>query len=497
MKIFNMKIELHSIVRDLIKNIFIIFMAALIGLMGVYIVTRNIYTPEYTSTATVVVNAKNSSTGSYSLFSVSVEMTEIISKVLVEPIMKEKAIELIGVDSFDGELTANVHKGTNFINLSVTSDSPQNSYILLDAVLKAYPEISDSVFENVVISVLSTPKVPSAPSNSISTGNRLLIAGICAGIIAAFVVVLSIMRDTVKDEYDFKEKIDSKLLGIVPHEKKIFSIKERLQKKNKALLIHNNAFISLKFIENYHKIAAKIEHIHRSNGAKVFVVTSVAENEGKSTTASNIAISLADRGHSVVLIDVDCKKPALYKIFNKKFSEQSEFGYLMNGKLKSQDFVFKKYKQSSLYLALNTSPYENYGEWIETGKLANVVDTLKNQVDYVILDSAPLSADAYVTDIAKIADQTVIVVRTDMAYTVDINDTIATINEVGGTIAGCVLNDVYPDFKIAVFTGTDESGYYYGKGYGRYGKYGKYEKYGRYSNYYLNDYSEEDENDED
>ncbi len=492
MKIFGIKIELFSIIRDLLKNAVIIIMAALIGLMGVFIASRSVYSPEYTANATVVVNAKNSTTGSYSLFSISVEMTDVISRVLVEPSIKNKACEILNVDSFDGTLSAAVNTGTNFITLSVTSDSPQKSYELLNAVIETYPQVSDSVFENVVITVISMPRVPVAPSNSITNVNKLLVVAVCVLLVTGIIVILSVSRDTVKDEDDFKSKVDAKLLSAIPHEKKVFTLKERLQKKNKALLIHNNAFISLKFVENYHKIAAKIEHNNRHNGSKVFAITSVAENEGKSTTASNIAISLADRGHKVILVDIDCKKPALFKIFNKKYNEKAELSNLMNGVLKSSEYELIGYKNTPLYLALNTKPCDNYKEWIESGKLSRVISAFRSQVDFVIIDTAPIYIDACVTDIAKIAEETILVIRTDMAYTPAINDAVGTIEDVGGTVCGCVLNDVYPEFSLFKIAGADEGGYYYGRRYGKYGKYGKYEKYSRYSNPYLKDFQEND-----
>ena len=165
MKFTEIKIEWVSIIRDLLKNAVAIIMAALIGLMGVYVATRSIYTPEYTSSTTVVVSAKSATSGSYSLFSVSVEMADIISRVLVEPTVKDKACQIMELDEFDGKLSATVHTGTNFIKLSVTSDSPQKSYDLLNAVLNAYPQVSDSVFDNVVISVLSMPEVLSFMRN--------------------------------------------------------------------------------------------------------------------------------------------------------------------------------------------------------------------------------------------------------------------------------------------------------------------------------------------
>ncbi len=483
MNILNIRIELYSILRDLIKNAFIIIMAGLIGLMGIYVATRSIYTPEYTAEATLVVNAKSSSSGTYSLFSRSTEMTGVVSKVIVEPAIQDRAIEHLGIEAFDGKLESTVVTNTNFLSLSVTSDSPQKSYELLTAVIEVHPQVSGTVLDDAVIGVLKMPELPHSPSNGISTGNRLLIAGACAVLVAGFVVIFSMLRDTIKDEEDFKNKIEAKLIGSVPHEKKQLSIRERLQGKNKALLIHNNAFISLSFVENYHKIAAKIEHINHRKGSKIFAVTSVAENEGKSTTAANIAISLADRGHKVVLIDVDFRKPALYKVFDKKPSEKSELGSLLGKNITPAEFRLKRYKQSRLYLAINTKPYPEYGKWIENGELRRVIKSLEAQADYVILDTAPIVVDAFVTDIVKMAEQTIMVVRTDTAYSSDINDAVATIKEVGGHMAGCILNDSFPDFNLFSMAGMNESGYHYGNRYGKYGsKYGKYGKYSRYEN---------------
>ena len=83
-------------------------------------------------------------------------------------------------------------------------------------------------------------------------------------------------------------------------------------------------------------------------------------------------------------------------------------------------------------------------------------------------------------------DYTILVVRTDTAYTSDVNDAVATIKEVGGHMGGCILNDVYPEFNLFSMAGISETGFKYGLRYGRYnnkyGGYGKYGKYGRYEN---------------
>ena len=145
MNILNIRIELNSIIRDVLKNLWAIFMAGLIAVMSIFIVTQGVYTPEYTAKSMVVVNAKHATSATISLFNISVDMSEVIARVLVEPSIQEAAAEILGEETFDGKLTSSVYAETNFVELSVTTDSPQKSYRLLTAVIEAFPQVSDSV----------------------------------------------------------------------------------------------------------------------------------------------------------------------------------------------------------------------------------------------------------------------------------------------------------------------------------------------------------------
>ena len=201
-------IEYYSVLKDLIKNIWVVFLCLLIGFMGIYIAEYSIYKPEYTSTATVVVNLKGSSSNTMSSYSISSEMAEVFSNVFSEPTMEKAAAEYLGLEEFDGEITARVLAQTNFINISVVSDSPKKSYELLNAVLQVYPNISEEVFQNSVISVLKYPSMSYFPSSvslqSSKTQTLFYIAVISIGAIVAF----SVFRDTVKSEKDFKNRVN-------------------------------------------------------------------------------------------------------------------------------------------------------------------------------------------------------------------------------------------------------------------------------------------------
>ncbi len=475
-------IEWHSIFKDVLRNIWVVVLAALMGYMGIFIASHSVYKPEYKSTAMLVVSVgSNAGSGSYANYTVSGEVANVLSNVFMDSTMKKKAADFAGKDGFNGNISASVVSSTNFIEISVSSDDPQNSYELLSAVLEVYPEITGNVFENAKMSVLRMPSMPQNPSNSISYENQGLVVMGCMTLALFAIVALSITRDTVKNEESFDDKVDAKLVGVISHEKKHYSLKERLKKKKKGLLIGSNAFISLHFTESFNKIAAKAEYSQNVRGSKVFAISSVSENEGKSTCAANIAVALANRGHRVVLVDFDGKKPALYKIFGQKYSENSEIGNLLEQTITFEDFKLKKSKKLPLYLAVNTKKYDDYHKWFETGVAVKFIDALKNNADYIIIDTPPFSADATVTNVVSFADETLLVVRTDCVATPVINDAVSVINTVSKNFMGCILNDVYPKFTPFFFSGNDHS-VQYGR-YGRYGKYGKYGKYGNYNNF--------------
>lgn len=469
-------LEWHSIIKDIVRNIWVVILSALIGVMGFYLVTHGTYNPEYTSAATIAVISGGSKSSSFSALTMSNEKANVLVNIFTQPAMKECAARHLGDESFDGSISAEVLGATNLIEIKVTSSHPQKAYELLNSVIYNHHEVSGKVFKNANTAVVRMPSVPSGPSNRISNENRSIVVAACITLSLGLIFMLSVMRNTVKKEEDFNEKIDSKLIGTIAHEDKKMTLQEIRQKKKKGLLIHSNAYISLRFTENFHKIAAKLEYMKMHGGDSTFAITSVTENEGKSTCAANLAVSLADRGNKVVLVDLDGKKPALYKIFNEEFKEESELSFLLNGEISGKDYRLRRFKKSSLFLAINTKPSSDYQSWVHDGSIIKVLEKLKKEFDFVIIDTAPLSLDSTVTDIIQLTDKTIMIVRTDTVSVNVLNDQISTISKISGNLAGCILNDVHLNILPFSFTGNDESNY------GGY-KYGKYSHYGHYGSY--------------
>lgn len=466
--------EFHSLLRDVLRNFWLIILAALIAFMGVYIAEQTVYKPEYTSTSTVVIRAKASTSGAYTNFSASSEIAKIFEDVFVQPSMKKLAAKNLGEESFQGSLSAAVNGDTNLMNISVTASSAKLAYELLSSVLEVYPQTSDEIFSDAVIDILVDPQMPTSPSNVVTFSLRWQIALIAAMMMGAAIVMLSLLRETVKTQEMFDECIEAKLIGTIAHEHPHLSLQEMLLKKKRALLI-NDAFSTLRFSEDYQKIATKLEYMNRNGGNKSFAITSIAENEGKSTAAANIAIALAGRGYRVILADFDIHKPSVYKIFSCTDGTNAELSDVLSGKVNPKEFKMERYKKSSLYLALNRTGRKDSAEWLDSGITETVLNKMHDSADFVIIDTPPMSVSVDAVSIMKKADKALLIVRTDCVSVSDINDTIMSSAEVGVEFAGCVLNDVHKSFTLLGQIGTDEGGYY-GYRYGLYKHYADYNK---------------------
>ncbi len=462
--------EWNSLIKDMMQSLWCIVLIALAALMSIQVVEKSIYTPTYTSTAVLVVRSRVGTTGAFSSLTASMEMANIFTDVFKQNSLKKLAAENIGLDSFDGTITTSLTEATNLLNVSVKAKDPELAFRLLRSILEVYPEVTQAVFTDSVIDIVSEPKMATFPSNSRLTVYRNEIIFLAMLLEGGLVAVFSLFRGTVKEEKGFDDKVDAKLLGTISHEKPHLSRKERFRRKKRALLI-NDAYASLKFSEDYQKLCNKFEYMYKNQGKQTFVISSVAENEGKSTVASNISLALAERGYNVILLDMDLHKPSIYKIFDFYDAAETDWSDILSSKTELVNMRFYRYRKSGLIIAFNKKTNTNKKVMINNQVVGNRLEKLKAKADFIIIDTPPTSVSADAVAIAEKADATVLVVRTDCVLVEDINEAVLNITESGGKLEGCILNNVYEPFTLFGQIGVDERGYYsrsnhYGYGYG-------------------------------
>lgn len=453
------EISILCIIRDLLKNIWVILLAAAAGWFAVTGVMSFLYVPEFTAQATMAVSARVDS-NAYSSLSLTNQMAGVFSEVFDSNVLKEKIAEELGEDSINETIQATVIEETNLITLQVTSENPRRAYQVIQSAIRNYDEVSDYLFSNAMLRIVQEPSVPYAPSNAMNSSRYQKLA-ILAGTAGSggLVVLLSILRFTVKTREGAKRNLDGRILELIPYERKNKTVRGALRKLNKSILI-SSRLVSMPFGEAVRKAATRIDHHMRRRDQKVLMVTSVAENEGKSSVAANLALALAEKGRRVMLIDVDLKKPALYKVFEKKEENRKYLSDYLDKKAEIKDVLIYE-KKEKIYTVFQEKSIHNAARYLDSMEMKALIDAGRKKMDYIILDTPPMSVSSDAELMLKMADNAVLIVRQDWTDVRAANDASDTIRQAGVDFTGFILNAF---LKEQLWSSLREHSYY---GYGR------------------------------
>ena len=210
--------------------------------------------------------------------------------------------------------------------------------------------------------------------------------------------------------------------------------------------------------ELFRTLRTNIQFMNSNRRLRSLLVTSTMPSEGKSWVASNLAVTFAQAGKRVALIDADMRKGRLYSIFGvepRPGLSNYLSGYYENQESADIDKYLKKTDVNNLYLLPAGNIPPNPSELLVRRQMRNLLEQLKNQVDLIIIDGTPskLVTDAVI--LSRIVDSTIIVSAHNQTRKDDLERVIKDIKNVGGNIAGVVYN------KIPVSSKKYNQTYYY------------------------------------
>ncbi len=464
--------DAYTILKDILHDWLFVVLVALIAFFASFSWQYLTYRPTYTMTVTFTVGSKTALTDVYSNLTSTASAATQFEQILNSSILQKKVAEQIGMDYMPGNVSATTVEGTNVMELTVVETNPKLSYLVLNAILDNYSTVSDSLMGNVVLTTLSKDEIPvnaDKSFNPLPTMFHRMWQGALGAII--FLGILSFFRDTVKKEEEVEEKVDGKLIGTLGHEKKYEKFR-LFKKRQKTAILITNSTISFHYIESMKKIGAKVTRFMDKRHAQTLLVTSVLENEGKSTVSANLALALAQGSKKVLLMDGDLRKPAVYKIFDVNNDDIVSFGEVLkgNGRLTN---ALMTVEGTTLDILINKEHYPDSTELLALDEMVVILDYLKTQYDYIVIDSSPIAMVADSQVLLDLADAAVLVIRQHKAHVRDINDAIDLINRTRLKLAGCIFNDATQGSNALTY------GAYGNYGYGSYGNYG----YGTYADY--------------
>ena len=429
------------------------------------------YTPMYASEVTFTIQMDSNSLtdigGSTSYYdkATAEQLTKTFPYLVQSELMQTKLRQAMGVDRLNGSISAQTVENTNLFSLRVTSTSAQDAYDILMAVTQVYPQVADYVIGNTQMNLLTVPEVARAPYNAFRPA-RTVCKGAALGCALGLAVVLlyALTRRSIRDPEDIRRRLNLQCIATLPR----VTFKRRGREIDRRISIRNQRVTSA-FQESVRSMRMKFLRQAQKQHAQVILVTSTLPGEGKTTVAVNLALSLSQSGARVILVDLDLRKPSVKKALGVETPSRGVPELLSGEEKESVLEALIPVEGSTLRLLAGDRPAQDARQQLTSRRLGALVDQLRREAEYVVLDTPPCGLLADSAGLTRLADGTLYVLRSGAVEMSHIVDSLQFLSETGTPLMGCVLNGVQ--------TGQGGYGYGYGYGYGGYRSYG----YGTYA----------------
>ena len=466
------EISVKQIASILFKKIVIILIATVLGFTLVLLYSLFFIKPRYTSNAyftiTNVPEENLYDSLSPSVIQASVSLAKSVSVLIpVSPVYATVADECgVATSTVRSAVAISINSETFVMQATVTASSPELAHDIAVALGEQIPAYLKSV--NIgsasLCNIPSTPTSPSYPNNF-----RFGLIGGLIGLLASSLIILfiTLTDNTVKGETDLSEKITAPVLAEIPSLDK--------EKKNNAIgllvripyfrdkyLSHHakpskNDIItkSTEFgiVEAYKQLRANLLFAVSVGKNNAVVFSSGMPNEGKSTTACNVAISLAQDNKKILLIDADMRKPTIHKKF--RLDNRKGLSGFLSGQYPIGEAVKKDVAENLDVITSGVVP-PNPSELLSSEAMDRFLEEVSPLYDFILIDTPPISVVSDARNFAAKTSGVVLVARQKMTFYGDVIRSIQSIEQSNSNVLGVVITDVNESEKIY--------GGYYGKG---------------------------------
>lgn len=435
--------EIKDHLRAIRRNWLIILLCSVLGL-GVAATLALISPPRFEANTSLYVSVRSPDNegvsdltqgGSYARQSVRSYIDILDDAIVLEPVINELQLEMTPSE-LAPMISAWSPSDTVLIQISVASQDPEQAATIANSVATNFVDVVVNILEKptgnqpspVQISVTQEAVAPDGPiSPSLP---RYLTLGLLIGILVGLgIALLRNSLDTrLTGHRDLAQITDLPVLGAILDDPKA--------SKNR-LVVHSNPRSPRS--ESFRSLRTNLQFVNINSNPRSFVVTSSVPGEGKTTVSANLAVSLAQAGSSVLLIDADMRKPAVAKVMG--VDGVLGLSNLLVGMVELEDVIHRWGNIELFVLPAGRIP-PNPSELLSSQEMSELVDRLIAHFDYVIVDSPPVLAVTDATIISRLVGGTLLVTAVGAVRIADISASLSALRGIAKRLSGIVLTHV-------------------------------------------------------
>src|SRR3954470_9154670 len=405
----------------------LLFGPVLAGFAAVMITGRMAKT--YSATSQVLVN-KTTAPGSQEYYDalLSQQLTNTYAQLVTRPVVLDEVQRRLNTKIDRGMLTkmigATPVKDTQLINIAVKDNDPVLTANIANTLAQVF--MDDNAGQFAATGSIKLAKAAEVPGKPISPSLPMnLTLAVVLGLVVAggLAFMLEYMDDTIKAPIDTETESGVPVLASVDRFKQNGNIFESGPQSRPA--------------ESYRQLRTNIRFASYGSDLKTIVVTSANVDEGKSTTATNLAIVLAQAGERVILVDTDLRR---YAPQRQPGSPTIGLTGLLLEDVKDPNVALMNTRWPHLKLLPSGILPPNPSELLTSDKMIKVIDVLRGMADYVIFDTPPILAVTDAVILAARTDGTIIVTAAGKTRTEQLRETIRLMRQANARMIGMVLN---------------------------------------------------------
>ena len=446
MEEINLK-EFWDYYKRYIKYIAIVVVLCAVLMFGyVKFIKRPMYT-----TSTTIVLVKDEEKGTTTIEQSDITLNQklvstyrqiVKSRLVVSQVIKNLNLDY-SIDSLSSRINVQSLDETEILKISVTDKDPEMAAKIANSLAEVFNNEIKKIYNINNVSVIDIAEVNENPSN-IHTLKDTLIATLVGLVVSSGVVfVIFYFDDIIRDSESLEKEIELPVLAKVYHDNEgIDTIAD----------LKPNAAAS----ESIRNLRTNLQFSSVDKELKSILVTSSVPSDGKSFISANLAISFAQAGKKVLLVDCDLRKGRQHDIFG--VDGYKGLSNLLIGDIGTySDYIVKTNIKNLSLMPRGTFP-PNPSELLNSKKNNTLIDILQKKYDIVILDGAPVTGLSDSLILSPNVDKTLIVTSINHTPKTELINAKKSLENVGANIAGTVVNN------IQAKRGT-YGGYYYYYGY--------------------------------